>query len=189
MQKLYTLLLALLVSACSSLPDKTSTLVHPSEMQHWTLQGKIGVKALGESKSANFHWQNLDLERYKIRVHGPLGQGAAILEKDANGVSFKADGRTQRAVSAEELMNMNLGWSFPVAAMSWWVRGLSFPDLDVEQQQSNEQGQLQQLQQGGWQIDYAAYQQVGQLHLPAKLVARRMQNNVEVKLILKKWSL
>ncbi|SMF54442.1 outer membrane lipoprotein LolB [Alteromonadaceae bacterium Bs31] len=187
MQKIIVSLLALILVACGSLPEKKASLNHPSEMQNWTLQGKIGVKALGESQSANFHWQNSDQQGYTIRVHGPLGQGAAKLERDFQGVSFEADGVSQRATTAEELMSMNLGWSFPVDAMSWWVRGLPAPQLEIQREQLNEQGLLSELEQGGWTIQYTRYQLVGGLNLPAKLLASRHEHRVEVKLLLKKW--
>jgi len=156
-------------------------------MQRWTLQGKIGVRVHDEGQNASFRWENQNFDQYRIQIHGPLGQGAAELERNRTGISLTADGDIQRATSAEELLTMNLGWSFPVSAMSWWIRGLPDPETPITRQKLNSNGQLSELEQQGWQITYSEYQVVDKLTLPRKMTASR--EHIRVKLVLKNWKL
>lgn len=174
---------ALFLISCASLPSRelppTTAL-----LDFWRLEGKLAVAFNDKTHSASFQWHNRG-DDYTIRLHGPLGQGNATLKRDRNGIRLTADGQQQVARTAEELLSMNLGWSFPVSDMSWWIKGLPSPSAPVERHEQNDLGQITVLEQQGWQIKYLRFQQWEHLTLPYKLVASR--HNVKITLLLKHW--
>jgi outer membrane lipoprotein LolB len=178
--------LVLLLSSCASTPPQRLLPNDIAAMEYWLLEGKIAIKHHRESHSGYFSWQQ-NLEDYTIRIHGPLGQGSARLVSNHRGITLHADGREQSASTAEELMTMNLGWSFPVKDMTWWVRGLASPHSPIDHEERNENGLLLSLEQQGWTLKYLRHQQLDQLTLPYKLIAVR--NNTQITLLLKKWEL
>jgi len=182
---LLLLVTALLLTSCAN----QRTLNTPrtvNELAHWQVDGKIAIQYQGKTQTAYFKWQNHNKD-YVINLHGPFGQGAAILKKDKYGVHLQADGQEHHADSAETLLDNSLGWSFPISDMNWWVRGVASPTAPIKHLQKNDNGQLQELQQQGWTIKYRKYQQTQQLTLPYKLVASRQ--NLTITLLLKQWQL
>lgn len=185
MRQLLLIGLALLLISCASQPPhKIPTSVN--ELRFWSAEGKISIRYQDNTQSAYFQWRNQG-EHYTIRLHGPFGQGAAILERDRHGVHLQSDNGKQTADSAETLLRNSLGWSFPISDMNWWVRGLASPNAPVEHLQKTDNDLVQQLQQLGWNIEYRKYQQIQQLTLPYKLVASRQ--NLTITLLLKQWQL
>lgn len=183
MRKLLLALGCALLAACATTgqgPVPTSL----ATMTRWQVDGKIAIRFGNESQSGYLNWQQHTPD-YTIRLSGPLGQGASTLTRSGDQVTLEADGRTLSAGSAEELMQTSLGWSFPVSEMHWWVRGLASPNYEVDAQQMNTNGQLAELQQQGWTIEYLRYQPLENLSLPYKLVASRDQ--LRLTLILKNW--
>jgi len=173
------------VTSCAVIPRSHEAPLSTTDMSHWTLSGKLGVRYNGEAHSAHFSWQNENSD-FAIRLHGPLGQGSAKLSHKQNTYTLEANGEKHQAYSAEALMSKALGWSFPTEDMVWWVRGLSSPHSPVMQETRDTQGNLQHLEQHGWQIHYKRYQQVGALLLPYKLVASHKE--LHITLLLKQWT-
>jgi len=184
--KAFILTTVLIASGCAVSPTSKNLLSSPEQMQQWRLEGKLAIKFNGKSQSAYFQWEH-HLDDYSIRLHGPLGQGGAKLEKKHKQVSLEAEGAKHTAANAEQLMEQSLGWSFPVSDMNWWIRGLASPNTPVTSQTHDDAGNLKQLEQQGWMIHYRKHQPVGQLTLPYKLIASR--DNIRITLLLKKWEL
>lgn len=174
---------ALLLASCASQPPRElpSTAVL---LKDWQLEGKLAVAFNEKNHSASFQWHNSG-DNYTIRIHGPLGQGNATLKRNNDRITLTAENQQQIARTAEELLTMNLGWSFPVSDMRWWIKGLPSPSTPIAYQEKNDLGQLTVLEQQGWQIKYLRYQQWEHLTLPYKLVASH--HNVKITLLLKHW--
>lgn len=180
------LLLALL-SACANLPDYAAKT--PEQLlakTRWEAKGKIGVRQDGKAHSANFNWDNQQ-QNYTIRISGALGVGGAKLVKHNNQISLSTKKDTFKARSAEELLNQTLGWSMPVSDLSFWIKGLAAPTTASENSVIGEQGELLELHQAGWQIQYSNYASIKGYLLPGRIKAQR--GDIKITLVVKSWDI
>lgn len=182
---------AALLAACTTTPrhlDVDQQL--QSELRridNWQAQGKLGIRVNGEAQSANFDWQN-HANAFDLRLSGPFGQGTTWLRRQGRTVTLESpDQPLQRARSAEELMQTQLGWQVPVSNLRYWIKGIAAPMQEVEQRVHNPDGTLAELRQQGWNITYSRYDMYNQWALPGKLVAER--DDIKLTMIIKAWQL
>lgn len=180
MRTLLLLVLTLTLSACSNLHqretlefggDTAAWQAHRktvTPLDTWTLHGKLGVRAPGESGSGTLLWLQQQ-NAYDIRLSGPLGRGATRIQGDDRGVTLDIAGQPPTSAhSAEELLEQQVGWRLPVQHLLWWVRGLPAPD-SPSRLQLNPASQLARLAQAGWTIEYSRYQEINGVQLPQRL--------------------
>ena len=192
-----TLIFFLLISACSSLPkpvtdDGASSALYEtrrqilSTLEGWSLQGRLAVSDENDGGSGTLRWRQSSGGN-RLDFHGALGRGAWTLESDDEGARLQmADGRSYVDRSLKSLVRRQLGWNVPVDGLSWWVRGLEAPG-GIEQKSMGEAGELVELKQSGWVIEFDRYREQDGVLLPLKMVAR--QNGKTVKLAVREWSL
>lgn len=192
--KLLLPLLALLLSACAGQqrqPQPAEGDVLPAaQLQHWTINGKLGVRAPGENTSANLNWQQRSAQSYRIHLSGPLGAGATVITGSPGGVSLQRGKEPPlQAANPSALTEEVLGWPLPVSEMFYWVRGLAAPGSPAQAQQHNAQGQLESLQQAGWQLTFGDYTYRGRYALPTRIRAETRQAGgaVRVTLVINEW--
>lgn len=166
--------LALFLSACvSPTAAPPPHIASATALHSWEAEGKLGVRSANTAKAVNFHWQHSP-EQLDIRLHGALGLGSVYLKRDANGIfTLKSKDGTEQADSAEDLLYATLGWSIPVTALEYWIKGLPSPAAPVTSQTYDSQGNLTQLQQQGWKLLYSKHTHFGSLSLPQKIIASR----------------
>ncbi|MFC4877815.1 lipoprotein insertase outer membrane protein LolB [Microbulbifer halophilus] len=188
---------ALLLVACSSqktqppAPAEQPPETQPSveQLQRWTIKGKIGVRSPKDNGSANLTWEQKNSPRYRIHLSGPLGAGATVISGSPAGVSLqRGDDPPVHAPSPAQLTMQTLGWPLPIDEMYYWVRGLAAPGGGASEQR-NAGGQLQSLQQSGWQLNFSGYENRGPYTLPTKIKATTSQaaGPVNVTLVIKEW--
>ncbi|MBB3059333.1 lipoprotein insertase outer membrane protein LolB [Microbulbifer rhizosphaerae] len=196
LQRLLLGWVALTLAACAgqqSQPQPRPPIAAESpaaQLQHWTINGKLGVRSPGENGSANLQWWQRTAQNYRIHLSGPLGAGTTVITGTPAGVTLQKGGEVPlQAATPAELTAEILGWPLPVAEMYYWVRGMAAPDAPVEGQQKGGQGQLQSLQQAGWNLNFSGYQNVGAYVLPTRIVAetRQAAGPVKVTLVIKEW--
>jgi outer membrane lipoprotein LolB len=90
-----------------------------------------------------------------------------------------------RAPTAAELTEWLFGWPMPVAQMVEWVKGVPAPEPRRRLHNFNLTGQLDTLQQAGWQLRFDNYQQVGELVLPGRI--RGSRDDVSFTLVVRQW--
>ena len=186
----------LILTACSNLHqretlefggDLAAWQTHRSTvapLMHWTLQGKLGVRAPHESGSGTLFWLQQQ-DQYDIRLSGPLGRGATRIQGSDAGVTLEIAGQPPAtADSAEALLEQQIGWRLPVEHLLWWVRGLPAPD-SPSRLQLNPDSQLARLAQAGWTVEYSRYQQVEGLTLPQRL--QLSGHDVLLTLVITRW--
>ncbi|MBB3047141.1 outer membrane lipoprotein LolB [Litorivivens lipolytica] len=174
MKPLLLLVAATVLAACSTTPDSQPT---DTDSAHWSVSGKVGIWANGERETANFDWQNC-AQRYRIRLSGPLGMGAAIIEGNDQEVSLQRGGEaTVYADTPEELLAA-LGWIMPVSALRYWLHG--DPDPRAPSRQLTSSNNYPSLEQHGWLVEYAA----GDL-LPTKV--NMTHHSARLKWLLRDW--
>jgi outer membrane lipoprotein LolB len=195
MRRLFLFLVTLAVStACTTtVPlsggDDESWVQHQqqvSQLQYWTLNGRLAVNNGNESWHLDLFWQQQG-DDYLIKLAGPLGAGQIKLHGNRDGVTLEDGENLPRfAVDADSLLYDNTGLKIPVMGMRFWVRGL--PDPSMSNGHLNLfAGRLKQLWQGGWQLQFRGYQQVNGTTLPQKLFMRR--HDLDVRLVIDEWRL
>ena len=159
-----------------------------AQLSHWRLQGRIAMTTADENWVAKLTWVQKG-DRYQLRFSDPLGQGALQLEGDPQGVQLRtADGQRHYANSPKELFDQELNIPLPINALLFWVRGIPATKPAFTKLQLNNTGQLQQLSQQTWQINYPSYHTNTPLPLPRKVFAQYGED-INVKLIISQWTL
>ena len=172
--------------------DSTSDALYESRrellsgLEGWALRGRLAVSDEKDGGSGTLRWQQSAGDN-RLDFHGALGRGAWVLESDDESARLQmADGRVYKDRSLKGLVESQLGWSVPVDDLSWWVRGLEAPG-GTDQRNMGEDGELTELKQSGWVIEFTRYREHSGVLLPGKLVAR--QDDKTVKLAVREWIL
>jgi outer membrane lipoprotein LolB len=172
------LLLLLGLAACVSAPQVITgnTASEAATLTRWTARGRLGVSSALQSGSGTFVWQQQDRDS-ELSVRGPAGIGALQLSlKNAQLTLKTSDGAEFDATQTVTELEQRLGVALPVAALSFWLRGVPAPGayqwLDVAHST---------LEQSGWRIAYQDWQQQQRLRLPLKLTLDRDDVHAVVK--------
>ena len=156
--------------------------------QTWALTGRLGVNRGGEGGSGRLDWTVRE-DSSRLAFRGTLGQGAWRLDvtPDLARLELK-DGTVREALRVEDLVLDQTGWDAPVTALSWWVRGLAWPDGPAPTaRQLNDDGTLALLEQAGWRIAWTRYTERDEaLLLPSRLELTR--SDVSIKLAISRWA-
>lgn len=190
------LLVLLLASGCAhrSLTPPQDVLEHQRQVQaigDWTLTGKLGIRTPEDSGSASLKWAQ-KIANYQINLSGPLGQKSMIITGTPDKVRLEQTGEpAQEAKTAEALIKKSVGWTLPVAQLAYWVRGVPAPKLRITHLQQNQNGLIDQLIQGDWNITYSNYRDQDfngtTLPLPGKITAE--YKDVRLILVIRDWKL
>ena len=150
----------------------------------WQISGKVGIRAPQDSGSGVLFWlQRRDY--YDIRLSGPLGRGATRLTGREGDILLEvANQGRYRAESPEALLEEQIGWRLPVSHLLWWIRGLPAPD-SKSRLTLNTDSRLARLEQDGWRVEYADYQQQNGYWLPQRL--KLFGENLDITLVIKDW--
>jgi len=192
-RRLFLLFLVAGLMACESTPRRTvggaDWLRHQQLVvakANWLMQGRVAISYVDEGGQGLLHWRQQG-ESYDLRFYDALNRMQLHIKGDAAGVKLHArNGEFREASNAEALMQDYLGWSVPVDALRYWVRGLPQPELVIRESQMID-NRLRLLSQGDWQILYQRYEQVEGVWLPDLLKINAPDLNI--KLVVEKWSL
>jgi outer membrane lipoprotein LolB len=191
------LALAFFVAACAQLPATKRPSpeilqrfweIHKTNVQAlrvWTLQGHVAIHTKQEGWSARLFW-NQRGDSYSLRLVAPLGQGTFQLDGTPARVVMRTP--KQEVLSAadpETLMQENLGWSFPMTGLRYWVRGIPEPGNRIETLDLDGLGRMTILEQAGWRIKVLEYAQQGRLALPAKIFIDN--ERLKLRLAVRRW--
>jgi len=192
-----TIAAILLLTACARTPQQPVIVDNPnvfwaqhqqqaSTLSNWNIMGKLGIRTAKQSNSARINWQQLN-RAFDIRITSLLGQGVATLTGTTGDTHIKLAGHGEfNSSNPEALLLRELGWTLPINALNYWVRGIPDPDNEAFYQ-LNEQGLLDTLQQAGWQLSFSRYQALDSHTLPSKI--RLQQGDITLTLLIKRWAL
>lgn len=149
-------------------------------MTAWEFTGRLALTSGQDSWSASISWRhNPTMET--IKLAGPLGQGATVIELTDGMVKIdKGGGDVEVSEQPEALVSQKLGMFVPLRSLAYWVLGLVRPGQDSQQM---EQGFLQD----GWYVDFREVQEVGVYQMPRKMTV--MKDKIKLKLIIDHWEL
>jgi len=183
--KRFFLLALLLFSGCAQLPPLPPT--PANQLESWRLNGRLAISTQDDSWTANVYWQQ-NGPAYQLRLNMPLGQGALLLEgNDKEVVMRTANNETFTAPDADALVAKVLNVAIPVTNLHFWIRGIPTPKSSLGGYTLNEVGQLQSLQQDGWEIVFQRYVNVHGIHLPKKIILEN--NSFKVKIVISQWNI
>lgn len=164
---------------------------HQKSLQLWRYTAKVGVSTQSLNEQASLVWRLHD-QSNAVSLFGPLGMGAVKIEFDRFGVQVSdSRGVIHRDSSAQELLTRLIGWPLPVEALSFWLFALPEPQSLFEYR-LNTEGQVAEIIQLGWQIEFSDYREFDGEAMPRKIIAKKkfMQaelGQVTVRLITKGW--
>ncbi|MBA4503203.1 lipoprotein insertase outer membrane protein LolB [Marinobacterium marinum] len=183
------LLLTALLGGCSLTPSQQlgpTLTIDPEQaqqLQQWSAEGRIGIRWTEDSQSANLDWEQ-NLDRYQIRLSGPLGQGGLRITGSDQSVTLQRSGddQTHQAPTPEALMQQLLGWHLPLTQAQYWIRGIPAPDTQAHPLTGPVTGFIQ----SGWQIEYTRLTQAIGRVLPEKL--RLSRDDLRITVIINTWA-
>lgn len=156
-----------------------------SQIQQFTLKGRIGLQSAGKGFSGQIQWQH-QADHDLLTLYSPLGSQVAIIEKTPQQVTMTdAKGNKISADDLETLTQKTLGWSIPLEGLMDWSLGRPSA-ATIQSNTWDEHGFLRTLTQENWDIDYQSYVETQDYDLPNRLTLRR--ENVYLKLIIENWS-
>jgi outer membrane lipoprotein LolB len=177
----------LALSACSTFTTTPEIAYQPTnaqnelyDLQRWAFEGRIAITGKNDAWSANINWEHSPTEDL-IKLSGPLGQGGALIQLNASGVTIdQGGGDVKSSTDVENFINQQVGLAVPVNSLRYWVVGL--PD---KSQTANtiEKG----FEQVGWKNQYKTMQPVGSYVLPRNMTVT--SETVKLKLFIDQWIL
>lgn len=184
--KKFLILAILALPACSTVTTKdiayqtTSAQSAVYDLQHWSFEGRIAITSKNDGWNANINWEHSPTEDL-IKLSGPLGQGGALIQVNANGVTIdQGGGDVKSSTDVENFINQQVGLAVPVNSLRYWVVGL--PDKS-QTASVIEKG----FEQVGWKNQYKAMQPVGDYVLPRNMTVTN--ETVKLKLFIDQWIL
>jgi len=150
-----------------------------SEIQVFSLKGRIGVQTEGKGFSGGLQWQHTPVSD-NIALYSPLGSQVANITKTETAVTLtEADGDSISAKDAESLTQMTLGWQLPLTGLTDWALGRP-TNRPIEQLDWDDMGRITRLKQEGWDIEYSDYVAFEGKQLPNKTYLRSPKVNIKL---------
>jgi outer membrane lipoprotein LolB len=166
-------LLAAALASCAQLERATP------EAPEFELHARLAAHYRDESFTGALAWRH-GPRSDEMLITSPLGAGVARIVREGDSVVLTtAAPREYRAKDAEALTQQVLGFRLPLAGLADWVRGQA---ADTPRPiQTFDEGRLKTLEQGGWRIEYLAYEG----ERPARM--RLLYPGIELRLAITEW--
>jgi outer membrane lipoprotein LolB len=160
------------------------------ELGQWEARGRVAIRSADTGGQGSLQWlQTGSVAR--IRLSGPFGAGAYEINWMPGQLTVTSRG-AEKALeyvgpdAAERFLAEQLGWSFPVTSIRYWLLGLADPAASAVEQ-PDAWGRLLELRQSGWVVRYEDYAQNAATWLPHKLVIEREE--LRLRVVIDKWLL
>jgi outer membrane lipoprotein LolB len=150
----------------------------------WDIHGALSAKTKAKGFSATLNWLQSGPSSYQIRLVGPLGGGAVLINKKGSTITLQDGAKKSTSTNADQLLMNNTGIRLPVSSLYYWVRGLPAPG-GVQTEARDTYNHLSTLKQNGYTIHFTQYTSVKGIDLPSMI--RLEGNGVTIKVIIKSW--
>jgi len=183
----------LLLSACSHTVTQSSSWqkrqAFLAKRNAWQLKSKVSLRLDDENNIFGLNWLQRPQNNYVMQITNPITGALVSKLTRANGtVSLLADnGRTYRDNDEERLLKSQSGLTIPLKGMQYWARGLTAPFYKVDSLQLDNAGRPLRMEQAGWKINYASYENNGTNALPRKINLSRGAEKIFIRLVAKSW--
>ncbi|MEI6145465.1 MAG: lipoprotein insertase outer membrane protein LolB [Methylococcales bacterium] len=179
-------LLVLLISGCSTVPTvpegryEIQARESLYKLDRWSFDGRLAITGKNDAWSASINWLHVANDE-KIKLAGPLGQGATIIQLSGNLVTIdRGDNKPLTSTQPELFINQQLGLFVPVQSLRYWVVGVPEPGSHYNVTPTG-------FTQAGWLIDYKQTLPVNSYIMPYKISVSNEQ--LKLKLIIDQWVL
>jgi len=163
------------LGACAELPFFAGG-AKQGNPQAFEMQGRVYVRFGPKAFSGSLRWQHESV-RDEVWLGGPLGQTGAHILRDSSGAALTtADQQVYRAMSIESLTREGLGWSLPLADLSYFVLGTAPPGT------TRPEGPDTTLTRDGWKVRWIVRESA-----PADVPPTRLdlaKDDVEIRLVI-----
>ncbi len=185
-QVIASLLAIFMLASCATVTERPAPALDLTqraalyEIRAWEFTGRLALMSEQDSWSASISWRHIPTME-KIKLAGPLGQGATVIELTDDRVKIdRGGGDVEISEQPETFVNHKLGMFVPLRSLGYWVLGLVRPGQDSQQM-------AQGFLQDGWYVDFPELQNVGVHTMPRKMTV--MKDKVKLKLIIDHWKL
>lgn len=153
------------------------------QITQFTVQARVSSGVLGPK--GNLHWRQ-HADDFEMRVAGALGVNAMNITGKGSTVEIRTARENVRTADPEGLLREQLGWSFPLRHLRWWVLGLPAPAAAESRLELDPSGRLLSLEQDGWTLEIDEYQAAGMFELPRKF--ELASGEATIKVVVDAWS-
>ena len=190
----FSLALALALPGCAGVqwrrgsPSSTAEGPPDDVIRSWRATGKLTARIGdgGRRWGATLDWRQ-KRDNFRIRLSGPLGQGALQLKGRPGKVELTTPrGKRRSAPTTEALLVQELGWELPASSLRYWITARARPEVPVRNWSLDRAGRLASLDQQGWQIDYEYGGERGEHLLPDR-VNLRGGEGVVLRIAIRDW--
>jgi len=144
---------ASLIAGCAQFPF-TGSSREQGNPDAFEALGRVYVRFGLRAFSGSLRWRH-DPQADEVWLGGPLGQTGAHIVRDSAGATLTtADQQTYRAMSIESLTRDGLGWSMPLADLSYYVVGKVPPD-SVNGVERDTAGRVVGVERDGWKVQWS----------------------------------
>ena len=169
--------MALLLGGCAQLPIFGSA--QGGNAQVFEALGRMYVRYGTRAFSGSLRWLHAP-HTDEVWLGGPLGQTAAHIVRDSGGaVLTTADQQVYRSTSIEALTREGLGWSLPLADLSYYVMGQVPEAASAERDAS---GRLLRALHNGWSVRWVTLAQGAAPDGPGRVELTR--DDVEIRFVV-----
>jgi outer membrane lipoprotein LolB len=146
----------------------------------WQLDGRVAAAVGSQGWQAGLNWRQRDAVT-EVHLAGPLGVGATVLKKTADGLSV--NGAPPSGAELQQLQQ-RLGFELPLDELRFWLLGVPDPGAPFELTPGTGD-RAQQVNQAGWTVTYDRYLPANGDLLPTRIVLTR--DAVRVRIAVDHW--
>jgi outer membrane lipoprotein LolB len=157
-----------------------------AQVDHWTLQGKLGLSNGKKAGSGSLTWIQ-DGDHYDFTLSLPITGESFRLTGGPDGALLEGlQGGPLRGANAESLMRQALGWDVPLDELRAWVLGVRMQGANAELSFGDDK-LPSLLQQDGWAVSYRSWDTTRQPPLPTRVFADKPPYSV--RLSIASWTM
>lgn len=150
----------------------------------FALNGRIAVSGQGEGGSGSFEWRQSGAD-FDFSLRSPVARQTWRMQfSDGEAWLDGLDGGPHVSTDPEAMLRDALGWTIPVRALGFWVRGARASGSPAEIWFDAE-GRVARLRQDGWQVDFRDWFP-SEPPMPRRVFAER--ESARVRLVVERWS-
>ncbi len=201
-KRLITLFFVSILSACSSIRDIpvennqasqtiTSRNKQVSQLNNWTIAGKIAFINNEQRQSATLHWQQNAIDKTEsLNLSTLFGIKVLELTRQHGKVTLEVDGQHYQTENLDQLIYALTGLNFPSRAMSHWLKGLAFLPTDKVSYHVKTrlpESLSSRYNNKNWLIKYSKYHHIGPFQLAKQLTIS--QGDLRIKIVIHSWKI
>jgi outer membrane lipoprotein LolB len=162
-----------------------------TQLNSWTIAGKIAFINSRERQSATLHWQkNQAAESEVLNLSTIFGIKVLALKREKSNFTLEVDGQTYQTQDLDNLIYNLTGLNLPTRAMNSWLKGVAYlPSDEIKYHKKTQlpESLISHYNNKTWQISYSKYHHIGPFQLAKQLTI--LQDDLRIKIIIHSWKI